>query len=139
MISKRKVTASDLEWVEPLYQSLLKPYFDALEMPWVSENFRISFNNGNAEIILFDEQSIGYLNTETQQDCLYLADIAIRPDFQGQGVGTQVIRELIADAKKLKMPLRLTVLKGNRVKSLYESLGFLTISELKNSYLMEIQ
>ena len=53
-----------------------------------------------------------------------LVDIALLPDFQNRGLGGRWISALIAEARSLSLPLRLSVARGNPALRLYERLGF---------------
>jgi ribosomal protein S18 acetylase RimI-like enzyme len=49
----------------------------------------------------------------------------LHPDFQAQGIGTQVLLETIRRAQNLHVPVRLQVLHENeRATRLYERFGF---------------
>lgn len=57
-----------------------------------------------------------------------LVDISLLPEFRGLGIGGELIGMLISEAVGSKLPLRLTVLCGNRASHLYERLGFISKS-----------
>lgn len=51
------------------------------------------------------------------------------PTQQGRGLGSRIIRDLLAEADQAKASIRLTVLRPNPAKKLYERLGFVVVSE----------
>ena len=53
----------------------------------------------------------------------------VTPAHQGRGLGTTVLRALIADARRSGALLRLSVLKQNPAARLYARLGFRTLAE----------
>jgi ribosomal protein S18 acetylase RimI-like enzyme len=65
-----------------------------------------------------------------------LADIEIAPEFRGQGLGTAVLLEFIADTERRRLSASLQVLKINPVRRLYERLGFQIVGETDTHYLM---
>ena len=58
------------------------------------------------------------------------------PERQRQGLGTTVLRALIADARASGALLRVSVAKQNPAARLYARLGFRTLDESANSYRM---
>ena len=66
-------------------------------------------------------KAAGVLDVEDREDALILARIEIVPESQGQGIGTEIVRGLLA----LGRPIRLEVFSENiRARSFYERLGF---------------
>jgi ribosomal protein S18 acetylase RimI-like enzyme len=56
---------------------------------------------------------------------LYVTDLQVLPELQGRGMGTAVLREIIAKAATFGIPVALQVLRVNRrAQRLYERLGF---------------
>jgi ribosomal protein S18 acetylase RimI-like enzyme len=54
----------------------------------------------------------------------FLDVIALSPEAQRRGIGSQLIRELMEDARARGVPMRLSVLLNNPARGLYERLGF---------------
>lgn len=66
-----------------------------------------------------------------------LSDIAVHPNFRGQGIGVAVIRSTMDECQGSKRLLHLQVDVDNSVLQLYLSLGFRVIGEGATHYLME--
>ncbi|MFE5298377.1 GNAT family N-acetyltransferase [Streptomyces sp. NPDC056632] len=60
---------------------------------------------------------------------LCLAHFYLAPEVQGRGLGTAVLRELLARADAASVPVRLVVLQGSAARRLYEREGFTVESE----------
>ncbi|MFF3842244.1 GNAT family N-acetyltransferase [Streptomyces sp. NPDC001930] len=60
---------------------------------------------------------------------LYLEHFYLAPEAQGRGLGTAVLRELLARADEDAAPVRLVVLQGSAARRLYEREGFTYESE----------
>jgi ribosomal protein S18 acetylase RimI-like enzyme len=59
-----------------------------------------------------------------------LNEIQLLPEFQGQGIGSDLIRQEIARTQVQQIPLRLRVLKHNtRAQHLYARLGIVVFEE----------
>ena len=77
--------------------------------------FEEHFSGGPRHIIRIDGTDAGMLSFEIQPDHVFLRNIALLPQFQGWGIGTRVVREVMNQASRLGLPVRLQVLKVNRV------------------------
>src|SRR5215470_13010653 len=55
-------------------------------------------------------------------DCAYIADVAVHPDHQGRGLGTEIIRRLVALAQGHK---KIILYANPGTESFYRRLGFL--------------
>jgi GNAT superfamily N-acetyltransferase len=91
-------------------------------------------------LILQDEEIIGrlYIHSNFQAKGIRIIDISLLPAWQGQGIGRNILMDIIIKAGKLKMPVSIHVESFNPAKKLYESLGFKKISETNGVYhLME--
>jgi GNAT superfamily N-acetyltransferase len=136
-ISQRAATLDDLEWLEPFYESIMRPYYVELNWEWDNTKFRESFDPNITKIIQADGIDIGMLKVEEREDCIYLGDIQIDRVYRGKGIGTKLIKTAIESAMMANKPIRLRVLKGNPAKDLYLRLGFRAIQTLNNCYMME--
>jgi ribosomal protein S18 acetylase RimI-like enzyme len=58
-----------------------------------------------------------------------LIDIALLPQYRNQGIGSTLLRELLADAARAGCAVSLKVENTNPAARLYERLGFQTVDE----------
>lgn len=58
-------------------------------------------------------------------DCAYIADVAVHPSHQGQGLGKHVIRELVRQASGHR---KILLYANPGVEGFYASLGFLPMN-----------
>lgn len=83
------------------------------------------------QIIQAERQDVGVLIVEESDDEVYLAEIEILPAWQGRGIGSAIIRSLMARAAQAGKPLTLRVLHVNtRARDLYERIGFRVFNEI---------
>ena len=74
----------------------------------------------------------GYLQLLDEENRMYVQNLAVSPTFQGQGIGTQLLKDLQLRAKNQNMSVSLGVFQTNkRAKSLYEQLGFRKVNETR--------
>jgi GNAT superfamily N-acetyltransferase len=75
-------------------------------------------------VIQADGKDVGWLQTVVSKDEEFLGQIFVDAPFQKRGIGTEVLRRIIDEASRRKLPVRLAVVKFNPSRGLYERLGF---------------
>lgn len=71
----------------------------------------------------------GRLWVDRGPDALRVLDIALLPDWRGQGIGSALLRDLMEDARRTDRPLTISVEHGNPARHLYDRLGFVPAGE----------
>jgi ribosomal protein S18 acetylase RimI-like enzyme len=71
-----------------------------------------------------DGVDIGWLQTATHDDELFIAQLFVDRLFQHRGIGTELVKRLIEEAECADQSVRLEVVKINPARRLYERLGF---------------
>jgi ribosomal protein S18 acetylase RimI-like enzyme len=66
-----------------------------------------------------------------------IMDIALAPAFRGRGIGTGLLRSLIAEAQESERKLSIHVEMNNPARTLCERLGFQAVGEHGVYVLME--
>jgi ribosomal protein S18 acetylase RimI-like enzyme len=91
------------------------------------------------DLILMKGQPVGRLYVDHQVVEIRVIDIAILPEFRGQGIGTYCLKQLIEEAKNVNKKLSLHVERNNPAMKLYQRLGFKVVNQGEVYFLMEIQ
>jgi ribosomal protein S18 acetylase RimI-like enzyme len=68
---------------------------------------------------------------------LFLEYVAILPEHQNQGLGSEVVRDVLRSGAERGVPVGLSVLKVNPARKLYERMGFQIIGNDEFRYYME--
>ena len=92
-------------------------------------SYSMSYAQAEHQIIEQDGIPIGRIMVWRQPPAAVLIDIALLPEHRGRGIGGQLIRQLIQECSRQRLPLRLQVLRGNPALRLYERLGFVPTEE----------
>lgn len=66
-----------------------------------------------------------------------LVQIQLLKQYQGSGIGKKIISDIIVEANKLQIPVKLSVFKKNPALRLYLSLGFSIYLETEKTYEMQ--
>jgi ribosomal protein S18 acetylase RimI-like enzyme len=86
-------------------------------------------------VISVDGRRAGYISIEDRDTFWYIEAIAIVRRYQGKGIGTLVLRDVLGEVGA--QPVRLNVLHVNRARLLYERLGFRVIHRDAQRQIME--
>jgi len=110
-----------------------------VRMQFTAQQLHYSQQYSKAEhlIVLLDGLSIGRLYIANIETEFRIIDITILPDYRSAGLGTQILKELMDEAKSMGIPLCIYVESFNRSHGLFERLGFVKTGESGYSDLLE--
>ena len=149
-ITFRPAGPEDEEFLYQLYYTTRRKEIEAmglapaqqemfLRMQFVAQNlsYQAEFSNPVHNIILYEGRPAGRVMTMIMEDVHRYIDLAILPEYQSLGIGTQIIKDLLDESARAGLPARLHVLKTNRAFQLYERLGFSIVDDDGVNYIME--
>lgn len=90
---------------------------------------RVLFNFENSYIITSENQALGLLKYVENENEIAILQLQILPEYQGKGIGKQVIEFLTRKGENVAKNLSLKVLKPNPAKRLYERNDFKVTGE----------
>ena len=123
------MTELDLSWVENTEKSCYK-------FPWTKAGFTKVLDNGLGYVFCdIESNKLGYACYLSVLDEIHLLNIAIKPEYQQQGVAKQSLIAMQEHFKNLNFKIMLLeVRESNPVIKLYENLGFKQDGVRKNYY-----
>jgi GNAT superfamily N-acetyltransferase len=142
--SLRNIDDNEVDWLyqlnEESYRDVVVRQFGEWEETFQRKWFYDKWRSARpAKIVAIGDDPIGVVVLEQRDNCDWLDEILLTADYRGQGIGTSLMKQLIADARIRNRPLMLRVLHENhKAKRLYERLGLIVIETLENHFLMEI-
>jgi len=142
-VQLRPVTASDDEFLLSVYASTRedelaqaewaegqKEQFLRWQLDLQRREYEARFPDAAYDIILVDQQPAGRIWVGSDDEQIRLLDIALLPQFQNRGVGTALVRRLIAEAARQGKVLRhMVFVLNNNAERFYERLGFKQIED----------
>jgi RimJ/RimL family protein N-acetyltransferase len=149
-VTLRPVTPEDEQFLYEVYQSTRAE--EMALVPWDAAQreafLRMQFNaqqthystyyTGTAhDIILHGARPVGRLYVAREEDGIRILDITILPEYRNQGIGTPLIKDLMAEAARAGKPLSIWVEFFNPSHKLFERLGFSKIEDDRVNHLME--
>ena len=132
-LSFRKAHTSDSEFVFTVKKAAFREY---VEQVWGwDDNYQRELHNRRFAaqdvcIIQFRGTDVGFLSTSSTPDTLKVNQLFILPEYQGKGIGSACMMDIVDDARLEEKSVALQVLKVNtRGTAFYQRLGFLIIGE----------
>jgi ribosomal protein S18 acetylase RimI-like enzyme len=144
----RPITSDDEPFLSQVYASTrldelaVTDWDDAqkaafLQMQFVAQHkfYQENYTDTDFLVILQDDTPIGRLYVARWKDEIRIVDIALLPTYRGTGIGTTILRDLLAEADAKGKPVRIHVERNNPALRLYQRLGFVMIED-KGVYLL---
>ena len=137
-ISRRKATPADVPFLIELRRKTMSAHLLASGVVQSEEEHaqRVLAHFESAEILLRGPEPIGLLKVVRDGRKWKLVQVQLCPSCQGQGLGTDLLAQLVSEADVADAELRLSVLKANPARRVYERLGFTVASEKAHSFEM---
>ena len=115
-------------WDEPTCAGFVAMQFEAQD-----RHYRAHFPHAQCSVIEFavrgEPVPVGRLWVDRRERSIHVLDIALLPEFRGQGLGTACLHRLTAEASARQVPLTVKVEFFNPARRWYERLGFVPQGE----------
>jgi ribosomal protein S18 acetylase RimI-like enzyme len=140
-IEMRQATAADVDFLWRIFRASMKGYISQARGEWNEEReeaqFRYQLDLAASRIIRAKNLEVGFIMAPTRDGALWIHTICIDPEHQNMGIGTEVMRSVVGEAKERTIALYLSVLKINPARRLYERLGFRVVEETRYHFRMQ--
>jgi GNAT superfamily N-acetyltransferase len=130
--TREEELAMVLDWTEEMKTGFVRQQFEA-QHAWYQEHYQ----GAQLDVILVDGAPAGRLYVHRRAREIRLVDITLLPEFRTGGIGTSLLRDLLAEGEAVGKPVTIHVEVFNPAMRLYERLGFLPIEERGPYRLME--
>lgn len=149
-ITFRDATDADYDFLRRLYHATREeemkhfPLSDTEKIIFLNqqfsaqyEHYRIHYPTCERNIVELDGQPIGRMWIDEWSDQIRLVDIALMSGYRATGIGTRLLRDLLARGAKAGKPVTIHVEAYNPALRLYERLGFEKVDTNGVYYLMQ--
>lgn len=142
-ITFRPYAAADLPFIQAVYASSREA--EMAIVPWTKEekarflemqclaqlhHYDAHYQGAEHLIILKDEQPIGRLYIHRTSKEIRLMDVTLLPVYRRQGIGSQIIGDLLRESEQSNRPVTLHVeIINPDAYRLYERLGFTAVNQ----------
>lgn len=121
-----------VDWTDEQKEAFLRMQFQAQDA-WYREHYE----GAQLDLLLVDDAPAGRLYIHRRETEIRLMDIALLPEHRNGGIGSSMLRDLMAEAEATGKPLTIHVEKYNPAMRLYLRLGFKAIEDRGPYDLME--
>ncbi|MFJ6010979.1 GNAT family N-acetyltransferase [Streptomyces sp. NPDC092952] len=125
--SLRPARPEDVESVAELRAVVMRPDLERLgryDEQRVRQRLRDGYAPEHTSVVVVDGEFAGCAALRPGEGGLWLEHFYLSPAVQGRGIGTAVLRSLLARADAEGATVRLDVLRGSAARALYERHGF---------------
>jgi len=130
--TREEELAMVVDWTAEQKDAFVRHQFDA-QHSW----YRDHYEGAQFEVVLIDGVPAGRLYVHRRNREIRLVDITLLPEFRKGGIGTSLLRDLLAEGEAAGKPVTIHVEVFNPAMRLYERLGFSPIEERGPYRLME--
>ncbi len=137
LINFRPITDNDLDFLCELYADTRadEMTLSGWEQTEIDKFLNMQFNiqhkqymdnykKAQFEIVLYNKVPAGRLYVDRRKKEIRIIDIALLRQFQRQGIGSRIMKNLITETDDKQVPIGLHVEYNNPAMGLYERLGF---------------
>lgn len=130
--STREEELAQVEWAEGQKEAFVQMQFDAQH-----RYYQANYLGAQFQVILVDDQPAGRLYLHRRAAEIRIVDIALLPEYRNRGVGSALLRDILAEGERAGLPVTIHVECFNPALRLYERLGFRKVEDKGVYYFME--
>ncbi|HEV3048861.1 MAG TPA: GNAT family N-acetyltransferase [Longimicrobium sp.] len=149
-VTLRPITDADMDFLHRLYATTREDELKQVDWTpeqkamFVSHQFHAqhqywqeNYTDTSWDLVVADGEPIGRLYVARWPDDIRIVDIALMPEYRGGGVGTRLLREVLAEGDATGRKVSIHVEIYNPARRLYERLGFVQAGDRGVYLLME--
>ncbi len=121
-----------VSWDNEQREAFLRFQFDAQD-----SHYRSQYPEASYQLILNDTEPVGRLYVFRTAAEIRILDITVLPQYRNTGIGTSLIRDLVADADRGAKAVTIWVEQFNPSRKLFQRLGFAKIQDDGYNELLE--
>ncbi len=134
----RPVVAADEPFLRRLYAStraeemalvvwseVEKRAFCDMQFDLQDRHYRAHHPEASFDLVLVDGKPAGRVTVDRSGRRLHVVDIAVLPEFRDRGIASELLGQLLEEARAARVPVVLEVEVQNRALRLYQRLGFM--------------
>ena len=130
--TREEELAMIVDWTDEMKDAFVRQQF-AAQHAWYQEHYV----GAEFQVILVDGVPAGRLYVHRRPKEIRLVDIALLPEYRKGGIGTSILRDLLAEGEAAGKPVTIHVEVYNPAMRLYERLGFRAVEDRGPYRLME--
>jgi ribosomal protein S18 acetylase RimI-like enzyme len=130
--STRQEELAQVDWDTAQKEAFLRMQFEA-QAKYYAENYV----GAQFQIVLLNDTPVGRLYVVRWAKEIRIMDIALLPEYRGRGIGSALLKEILAEGQARGVPVTIHVERLNPALRLYDRLGFRLAEDKGVHYLLE--
>jgi GNAT superfamily N-acetyltransferase len=127
--STRSDELAATSWTPDERDAFVRMQFDLQD-----RHYRSAYPHAEHSLIVGGGRPIGRVIVNRGAREIRVVDISLMPEHRGHGIGSALLRRVLAEATVAGLPVGLSVQAANPARHLYERLGF-AVTDASNFYL----
>lgn len=133
VFSENKIAELHVEnWPDQMKKQLIGLQFSAFELAMKNE-----YPEAEDLVIMADSEKAGRLQLDKSENGFRIINISLLPAFQGRGIGSKILKDILEEANQKQIPVYLEVDKTNPAFNLYQRLDFEIYGQNEVKYSMK--
>jgi ribosomal protein S18 acetylase RimI-like enzyme len=132
-VKLRAAVAADFGFARGVHHAGMRWLGERLHGRWddvrQDTRFKQKFVVDEVCIIVAGGDDAGYVQTADEAGSIVIKELHVDEAFQNRGIGTKVLRMLLAEARRMAKPMMVTVVTFNPALAFYQRAGFRIVSE----------
>jgi ribosomal protein S18 acetylase RimI-like enzyme len=134
---RRPARRDDIDVLTALFLQTMRESITVARGYWdsekESEQFRQQLELGGTSVIQHLGKDTGFVSIRVDAGAMVIGTLCVSEEAQGKGIGTAILRQIMAEAAGARLNVEVFVLNANpRARALYTRLGFLEAERLSN-------
>lgn len=130
--TREEELATVVDWTAAQKEAFLTQQFEAQH-----HHYQTYYPEASFDLILDGDEPVGRLYVSRWTREIRLVDVALVPAVRGRGIGTALLRDLLAEGERAGKTVSIHVERFNPALRLYRRLGFREVEEKGPYFLME--
>ena len=114
-----------VDWSDDQKEAFVRQQFAAQDV-----HYREHYSDVSYDVIEVQGEPAGRLYVARWEDEIRVMDIALLPERRGDGIATQLLGDLLAEARDAGKKVTVHVERHNPALRLYDRLGFIPVADL---------
>ena len=138
-VETRPASPDDVPWLIELRRLTIAGYLEKSGLGYSESDHRgrVLYQFDSIQIVRCGNSDIGMMKVVRDTNIWELIQIQVLPAYQRKGIATHLIKDVLTAADQSSVGVKLSVLKTNPARALYERLGFCVTGENAHSFEMQ--
>ena len=140
-LTSRIAESSDAAFAYEVREKAMREYEEATWGRWdiarTQRQIEDDIAAGRLNIIEADHRIVGMMRVDEHPTHMHLDQLFLLPEYQGRGIGSKLVEDVLRVARIKNLPVKLWVLQVNPARRFYEHMGFQVVEQTAASLYLQ--